>query len=619
LKKSLIILFSTILNSILAQKSNFEANKDSKIFKKHIQIYSEKNQYDSLNKYCDLYINHALSLNDDETILDAYTLKASAKRRQTDWIDLIKTGQEAIKKIDSLKIKVNALQKSLIIEEMIYGFIFLNDVENFDFFSNTTITSLKKENKNGQNNSGISRFYLARGRAYGYFKQIKKGNQYLDSSLHFINKTNNILQKHFILNDYISNNIQLGNYKESLPLALTCLEFFKKNPNNHGLMEIQMLLAKIHLGLKNYEKAIEFGKMPFGKIENPRIYYRNYEILYQAYKAKNMNAEALFAYEKYIEYHEKIFNEKMATDKIAFEKRTAEEKSINLVNQEKIEVEYQKRFRNYLIIGAVLLSIFTIGLIFNRKLLKKQKKEIENQNIMIEELNQNLEQKVINRTTELQTALNEIKDAMQRGQSIERKRMAADLHDNLGSLLTAINISLENINSNSLSEKEKKIYKNIVWMTENAYSEVRILSHNLMPEELEKEGLENALKRMIQKINLNQKLNFELIISELQNNSKTIELNIYAICLEMVQNIIKHSRATKATISLFEKGNHLWLEVIDNGRGIDPTKEKGIGLKNIKNRLESLDGELFIDSEDGKGTKMVVSVPLEIRLISNTQ
>jgi signal transduction histidine kinase len=157
-------------------------------------------------------------------------------------------------------------------------------------------------------------------------------------------------------------------------------------------------------------------------------------------------------------------------------------------------------------------------------------------------------------------------------------------------------------------------------MTENAYSEVRILSHNLMPEELEKEGLENALKRMIQKINHNQRIHFDLVIDKLTYANKHIDLNIYSISLELVQNIIKHSRATEATIYLAQKGKDLLLEVTDNGRGIQENQQKGIGLKNIQGRLEAIGGELFIDSEPNKGTKFTILVPLsQNELLANSR
>jgi two-component system, NarL family, sensor histidine kinase FusK len=595
-------------------KSN--TNQKAEALKSIVNSYFQnQSSIDSFNHYCDLYIQFSVNNQNSQHFSDAYFLKTNAKRTQADWIGLIKTGQEALHLVDSLKIKQTAFQKSIYVDEMIYGYIFLNDLENVVKYGSNTILALKKENKDGKNDLQISMLYLTLARGNGHLTRFEKAEKYLDSSLIFIKKTDEILKKYYILNDVASIKIDTKQYEKALPVALDCFTYFEKIPDNRGFPEILMLLGRTYLGLKDYEKAITFSnKSLLKKTKNVRILYRDYQTLYHAYKAKNQSANALFAHEKYIEFHEKLFNEKFAYEKSVLEKRFAEEKGEVLLNKEKAEVLLQKKYKNYFIGGAILLTLISIGLFFNRKLLQTQKKKVEAQKNVIEELNEHLEEKVKERTAELQKSYDEIKEAMQKGQTLERKRMAADLHDNLGSLLTAINISLDNISPEHLTEREKKIYSNILSMTENAYSEVRILSHNLMPEELEKEGLENALKRMIQKINMNQNIRFELIINDLTYKNKSIDLNIYAICLELIQNIIKHSRATESQISLFEKANTLWLEVRDNGRGIHENQSKGIGLKNIQSRLESMGGELVIDSENDKGTRFVVSVPLTTNL-----
>ncbi len=582
-----------------------------------ISYFQNESSMDSLNHYCDLYIQFSVKHQLQQYILDAYFQKVNVKRGQSEWVDLIETGQEAIQIIDSLKISASAMQKSIIIDEMIYGYIFLKDIKNADLYNKMCLEMLKKENKKGENNELISTMYLTASRAYGYIEQFKISSEKLDSALLYIDKTQNSVQKYVILSGWISSQVDLKQYKKALPTAYKCLAFYEKNTNLWGYEEIEMLLGAIYLGLKDYDKAIKFSNKSIKTTKNVRILYRDYQTLYYAHKAKNQSRDALFAHEKYIEFHEKLFNERFAYEKSVLEKRLTEEKSNVLLNKEKIEVLSQKKYKNYFIAGAILLTIISISLFLSRKLLQTQKKKIEAQKSIIEQLNGYLEEKVKERTAELQKAYDEIKEAMQKGQSIERKRMAADLHDNLGSLLTAINISLDNISPEHLTEREQKIYSNILSMTENAYSEVRILSHNLMPEELEKEGLENALKRMIQKINMNQNIRFELIVNNLTYKNKAIDLNIYAICLEFIQNIIKHSKATESTISLFEKANTLWLEVRDNGRGIHENQAKGIGLKNIQNRLENMGGALVIDSENDKGTRFLVSVPLS--LVANSQ
>uniref|UniRef100_UPI003750C688 sensor histidine kinase n=1 Tax=Emticicia sp. TaxID=1930953 RepID=UPI003750C688 len=580
---------------------------------KNIVIFYFDNQIqsDSLNKYCDLYIQFTIQNKLNESILDAYYRKVNVLRYQVKWIELIKTGKESLETIRKLKIPASAYQISLITDEMVYGYVFLSDLENVNFYTDKSISDLKKENKNGIYNAQISQLFLTKGRAYGYSRMFEIGNSLLDSSLVYINKTTEKVKKYYLLNDIVSNKVELNRSSEALPMALECLRFFEKTPSNRGLAEIEMLLGRIYLAQKKYNKSIEFSKKPIGKITNPRILYHCYESQYQSYKAKGMMAEALVAFEKYHQYLSQLFNAKVANEKSALEKRFIEEKSAVLLNIEKQEVKLQKTYRNYFIIGAILLSLVSIGLFFNQRLLQKQKQEIENQKRTIEELNVNLEKKVEIRTAELKQAFNEIKEAMQRGQTLERKRMAADLHDNLGSLLSAVSISMEAIDRSHLTENERKVYDNVGEMIENAYAEIRFLSHNLLPEALENGNLGDAFENLIDKLNTQNRTYFVLKTIILKKYEKKIELNLYSIALEICNNILKHAEADEAKVSLFEKNKSLILEISDNGKGFE-NKEKGFGLKNIEVRLQEINGKMQLKSIKNKGTKIICAVPLEV-------
>lgn len=580
---------------------------------KNIVIFYFDNQIqsDSLNKYCDLYIQFTIQNKLNESILDAYYRKVNVLRYQVKWIELIKTGKESLETIRKFKIPASAYQISLITDEMMYGYVFLSDLENVNFYTDKSISDLKKENKNGIYNAQISQLFLTKGRAYGYSRMFEIGNSFLDSSLVYINKTAEKVKKYYLLNDIVSNKVELNRSSEALPMALECLSFFEKIPSNRGLAEIEMLLGRIYLAQKKYNKSIEFSKKPIGKITNPRILYHCYESQYQSYKAKGMMAEALVAFEKYHQYLSQLFNAKVANEKSALEKRFIEEKSAVLLNIEKQEVRLQKTYRNYFIIGAILLSLVSIGLFINRRLLQKQKQEIENQKRTIEELNINLEEKVEIRTAELKQAFNEIKEAMQRGQTLERKRMAADLHDNLGSLLSAVSISMEAIDRSHLTENEGKVYDNVGEMIENAYAEIRFLSHNLLPEALENGNLGDAFENLIDKLNTQNRTYFVLKTNILKKYEKKIELNLYSIALEICNNILKHAEADEAKVSLFEKNKSLILEISDNGKGFE-NKEKGFGLKNIEVRLQEINGKMQLKSIKNKGTKIICAVPLEV-------
>ena len=372
-------------DSLLLYKNQFQNPQNKAIQKvnalKSIIIYyfDNKIQSDSLDKYCDLYIQFAIQNKLNESILDAFYRKVNALRYQVKWIELIKTGKSSLETIKKLKIPASAYQLSLITDEMVYGYVFLTDLENVNFYTDQSIAALKKENENGSYNAQLSQLFLTKARAYGYSQMFNIGNVFLDSSLVYINKTSEKVKKYYLFNDMVSNKIELNRSNDALPMALECLHFFEKIPSDRGLAEIQMLLGRIYLAQKEYDKSIEFSKKPIGKITNPRILYHCYESQYQSYKAKGMMAEALVAFEKYHELISQLFNAKVANEKSALEKRFLEEKSTVLLNDEKQKVEVQKIYRNYLILGAVLLFIVSLGQFFNRKVLQKQKKEIEKQ------------------------------------------------------------------------------------------------------------------------------------------------------------------------------------------------------------------------------------------------
>ena len=225
----------------------------------------------------------------------------------------------------------------------------------------------------------------------------------------------------------------------------------------------------------------------------------------------------------------------------------------------------------------------------------------------IEEINQSLEKKVEVRTQELQTAYDEIKDAIMRGQTLERKRVATDLHDNLGSLLSAIGLSTETMDESKLSDKEKKIFENIKSQIKEAYQDVRLFSHNLQPAELEKEGLYQALEVLANKINSLNKIHLELDLESLIPKPQNVEFNLYSICLEAINNILKHSNATKAKIAFEQDNGGLIMRISDNGIGLKNIDAGGTGFRNIQSRVEQLGGELRVNSDE-KGVVIEVKI-----------
>lgn len=151
-------------------------------------------------------------------------------------------------------------------------------------------------------------------------------------------------------------------------------------------------------------------------------------------------------------------------------------------------------------------------------------------------------------------------------------------------------------------------------MTKEAFAEIRYLSHNLQPDELEKQGLSEALVRLVTKLNLTQKITFRLDNKELLRLGKTAEFNLYSICIELCSNILRHSEATEADILFRRFNNELNMIVKDNGCGMDPTDATGMGLHNIQARMDLIQGRYEIHSSKGEGTTFIFILPVASNL-----
>lgn len=196
----------------------------------------------------------------------------------------------------------------------------------------------------------------------------------------------------------------------------------------------------------------------------------------------------------------------------------------------------------------------------------------------------------------------ELQAALLQGQTIERKRVAADLHDNLGSTMSSLIWTMDAIDANKLAPEEKDVYQNLKKMLSSAYDEVRLLSHNLLPEEFEKQGLTAALQYFVRKVNQNSSIKFNLQIDDnFGKLDKKVEFELYSICLELINNIIKHSKATEARIELSRTENQVKLIIADNGIGTYKNESDGKGMKNVKARVDSLNGTWEVKTPQNQG------------------
>lgn len=207
-------------------------------------------------------------------------------------------------------------------------------------------------------------------------------------------------------------------------------------------------------------------------------------------------------------------------------------------------------------------------------------------------------------------------EATVNAQEEERQRIAKDLHDGLVQTLAAIKMGFQSVGGKlNLSNEQEGAFSARVKMLDDAADEARTISHQMMPRVLLEMGLLPALEDMLHKtLGLTEiRYRFEHYGMDALRFPKSIEIGLYRIAQELINNIIKHSGASEVDIQIYKTKSHLILHVEDNGKGFtisEGADQRGIGLSNIFSRASAVNGEVSYEEGQAKGTAANIRVPL---------
>jgi two-component system, NarL family, sensor kinase len=211
-------------------------------------------------------------------------------------------------------------------------------------------------------------------------------------------------------------------------------------------------------------------------------------------------------------------------------------------------------------------------------------------------------------------------DALLMGQEEERKRLALELHDTIGSMLSATKYSFKAMEKSmeKMVEEYKSQYLKINSMLDETMDSVRRISHDMAAGIFTEKGIEGALSELCETFEQPGKMQITLNVYGFDEKlGLDIEKNLYQIVRELLANIVKHAHASEVTIQLLKNNKNINLTVEDNGIGFDlkaMRQTNGIGLSNVEKRVSHLAGKWSIDSEKGHGTTVVVDIPVNDNL-----
>lgn len=351
----------------------------------------------------------------------------------------------------------------------------------------------------------------------------------------------------------------------------------------HNIGNIYSKQGKFLSSDKNFQKSLAIAM----NLNNKDVIRDNYMGLSVMYEAKGDVSRALMNRKLYENWKDSIVNES----------------HLRAVSEFEIKYETEKKEKDILSLSAIKLK--------NEAALEKQQSRIKNLSLSLlglallfglafiifrQRSNNKKQQELIVAITDTQIE--------------ERKRIAQDLHDGVGGSLALAKNKLETLLS-SENEKSKKVTEFLDTLSQTS-DQIRQISHNMMPGELVKFGLVSAVQTTIDQFDDNN-LKTHLYTHGLEKRiDQAKEIHTFRIIQEIIQNVIKHARANTLNIHLNKYTKKLSLLIEDDGIGFtyNTITTQGIGIKNIKNRVNYLNGKLSIDSDMGKGTTFNIEIPL---------
>lgn len=392
-----------------------------------------------------------------------------------------------------------------------------------------------------------------------------------------------------------------GNIDKAKTFADKGLALSKQFGSEEGMSHAYWGFGEIYLNKKDYKTAEKYGDSANVLIKKNNFReQRLRQLLFQSKLAYAMqNPEKGNEYSKdYEAFRDSLLNENLQKITTDFEKKYETAQKDSQIKEQAAKLK-NRSLLNY-IFAAMVSAILLIGFLIYRNL--KHRHTIQ-------------KQKITELETEKQLAATE---AVLRGEEQERSRLAKDLHDGLGGMLSGVKHSFSAMKENLIMTSENaEAFERSIHQLDNSIREMRRVAHNMLPENLLKYGLDNALREFCTELGRTTSLetSYQSIDMEHQQFSQEISVTGYRIVQELANNALKHSEAkhllVQAHFSNEEKMLHITVE--DDGKGFDKAmllNSEGIGWKNIQNRVQLVKGKVDLNSALGKGTSVLIEIPV---------
>lgn len=397
------------------------------------------------------------------------------------------------------------------------------------------------------------------------------------------------------------------NPDEALKQFTSSLDFARKLENNQEINESLFNIGQVYLEKKAYKEAIRYLQEAYDSSASQSLKNLAFKIsgsLAEAYSSTGQHAKANTYLRKSLELQLEIYDEDKTGEVNFLEARYQSEKkeneitSLRLSNTEK-ELAVTKRNRLLLIGGISAAALLLIlGLLYRSN----------RQGRMLAEKDQKLQQDQIKFLERQQQVVS--LQSMINGQESERTRIAKDLHDGLSGMFSTVKMYFSTLQHEKEELKEHYTFTKSIELIDNAAEEIRRIAHNMMPEVLMKLGLVHAVQDMCGNISAGKLLQVQLQSYGMEKRlNASTEIMLYRIIQELLTNIMKHAQASAAIVQFNRTDQRLIVTVEDNGKGfslMENDRRHHAGLDTIKSRVDYLNGNITIDSQQEVGTTVIM-------------
>ncbi|MGZ5245304.1 MAG: tetratricopeptide repeat-containing sensor histidine kinase, partial [Bacteroidia bacterium] len=447
-----------------------------------------------------------------------------------------------------------------------------------------------------------------------YYKQAIQAHQ----------KTGNNTNLSLALNNLAALYTENEMYNKALEYYEKTADLYKSLPVQEGTAIALLNLGVCYHDMGQFKKALAYffqADEISKKLQIPHITTMVYYNISSAYEELGDLKPALKYAQMYSDLQDTLFTKEghrhIAEMRQKYEAEKSEQEISKLQTEKALqqsELTVRTQQRNMILLTAAIILVFAgfVAFSFRQKLhlnkIKAQQAEEKN----MQALNNLLKEQEIKAIS-----------AMIKGQEQERQRIAEDLHDRLGSLLSTVKLNFSGLEKKAnIALADSDQYRKGIFLLDEACTEVRKIAHNMASGVLQKYGYltaVNELKSSIESSN-QVKVNLYSHNTDIPVDKET-EINLYRITQELVSNILKHAAATEINIQYTIIENTINLIVEDNGRGFNYQEKqnvKGMGISNVFARVSKLEGNINFDSSAGRGTSVIINVPLKVTTLTTS-